>query len=315
MGYAPFRHSQVVGRHIFYNDSAYDGNDALASALDDGAIAPNKQALLPGGTATFANYTSYSKGINGIMIDVAGLAGTPTAGDFSFRVGNDDTPGGWTPLATPPSVSVRSGAGVNGSDRVTLIWPNGVIAKQWLQSTMNKTAQTGLGTPNVFYFGSAIGETGNSPSDARVTSADELLARLHPHTIANPTDILDPYDFNRDTRVTALDQNIARLNRTTLATALNLIHPPASLLAAPLQRVGAVTLLAASALRGAEQETRSAVKPQPSEQQESTSNRKLNDGPSLAVPASGAPANGIFNLPRRTPVAAHDRLFELLGRR
>ena len=76
----------VVGRQIFYNQSSFDGNNVLATTADDGAIATDKTALLPGGSAGFANYTSYSKGINGVMIDVSNLAGTPTVNDFIFRV-------------------------------------------------------------------------------------------------------------------------------------------------------------------------------------------------------------------------------------
>ena len=53
----------VDGRLVFYNHSTWDGNDVLANANDDNAIAPEKSALLPGGTATFANYTSYSRGL------------------------------------------------------------------------------------------------------------------------------------------------------------------------------------------------------------------------------------------------------------
>src|SRR5205085_6170267 len=49
--------SSVVARRLFYNDSAFDGYDALATADDDPAIASDKQALLPGQTATFANYS------------------------------------------------------------------------------------------------------------------------------------------------------------------------------------------------------------------------------------------------------------------
>lgn len=59
----------VVGRHVFYNNSAFDHNNPAANADDDRAVAPDKRALLPGQTATFANYTSYSGGINGLMID------------------------------------------------------------------------------------------------------------------------------------------------------------------------------------------------------------------------------------------------------
>ena len=50
----------------------------MASATDDEAIASDKVALLPGETATFANYTSYARGINGIMVDIADLASEPT---------------------------------------------------------------------------------------------------------------------------------------------------------------------------------------------------------------------------------------------
>jgi hypothetical protein len=44
---------------------------------DVAAIATDKDALLPGQRATFDNYTSYSKGINGLMIDLSGV--TPKA--------------------------------------------------------------------------------------------------------------------------------------------------------------------------------------------------------------------------------------------
>lgn len=73
----------VAGRHAFYNRSAWDGNDPLANINDDNAIASDKAALLPGGVATSANYTSYTRGINGIMVDLHGLAGAPIASDFT----------------------------------------------------------------------------------------------------------------------------------------------------------------------------------------------------------------------------------------
>jgi hypothetical protein len=234
MGYAPYQHSRVAGRHIFYNESTFDDRNIAANANDDGAIATDKSPLLPGGTATFANYTSYFKGINGIMIDVGRLAGTPTAGDFIFRIGNDNAPGNWPLLSTAPAVSVRSGAGVDGSDRVTLIWPNFSVMKQWLQVTLKDTAQTGLASPDVFYFGNAVGEAGNSAIDARVTSTDEIYARNTPRSIDNPVGVTFPYDFNRDTFVSANDQIIARNSRTTFLNTLNLIQVPAALQAGRL---------------------------------------------------------------------------------
>ncbi len=40
--------SRVEGRHIFYNRSSFDGDDPAANAGDDDAVAPDKQALMPG---------------------------------------------------------------------------------------------------------------------------------------------------------------------------------------------------------------------------------------------------------------------------
>jgi hypothetical protein len=82
-----------VGRYVFYNHSRYDDNDPAANGKDDGAIAPDKTPLRPGQSAGFVNYTSYSRGINGIMVDIEDLPGVPGAADFRFRVGNR-TPGG-----------------------------------------------------------------------------------------------------------------------------------------------------------------------------------------------------------------------------
>ncbi len=217
----------VVGRHVFYNNSAFDGDDPAANASDDGAIAPDKTALLPGGTGSFADYTSYGRGINGVMVDIENLPGTPTASDFTFKVGNDNSPGGWATGPAPTSVTVRAGAGAGGSDRVTIIWADNAIQKQWLQVTVLATANTGLLSDDVFYFGNAIGETGNSPSDAEVTPTDEVVVRNNPHTIfSNPAAIDDNCDFNRDRKVGPTDGIICRNNGTSSPTALKLITVP-----------------------------------------------------------------------------------------
>ena len=53
---------------------------------DDAAIAPDKTALLPMQTARFANYTSFDKGINGIMVDIAGATDPASLGAADFRL-------------------------------------------------------------------------------------------------------------------------------------------------------------------------------------------------------------------------------------
>jgi len=247
---------ELVDRWIFYNNSAYDGNDPAANTGDFSAIAPHtpvvgghgphptgrdepgkelgKEALLPGQTATYANYTSYSRGINGIMVDLVGLFGTPTTADFEFRVGNHDDPASWAVAPTPASITVFPGAGTpNGSgapsDRVTIIWSDNAIQNTWLQITVLATAVTGLDSPDVFYFGNAIGDSGsaNTSTFAFVTVTDELAARGHPHNFQNPAPITDPHDFNKDSFVTVSDELVARNHGTNFLNALRLITVPA----------------------------------------------------------------------------------------
>ncbi|MBN2477316.1 MAG: tandem-95 repeat protein [Pirellulales bacterium] len=218
----------VVGRHVFYNNSGFDGGRATADEGDDDAIAPDKQALLPGQTATFANYTSYSQGINGIMIDVLHLADPDMLGplDFQLKVGTDSNPDTWVPGPPPSSVTVRPGAGVGGSDRITITWADYAVLKQWLQVTLLATANTGLPVADVFYFGNAVADAGNSTTDAKVNAIDMLLARNNPHTFLDPAGIDLPYDYNRDTRVNAIDMLLARNNQTHFLNALRLITVP-----------------------------------------------------------------------------------------
>jgi hypothetical protein len=216
----PAPDAQVVGRHVFYNQSVWDGNSAAANAADDGAIAPDKTALLPGGKATFANYTSYPRGLNGIMVDIQGLPGTPTAADFEFRVGNNQTPAGWASGPAPTSVALRQGAGIGGSDRVTLVWGADAPKKKWLQVSVLATAATGLLQPDVFYFGNAIGETGNSAADARVTSADALRVL---NNISASVNSGNRYDVGRDGKVGAADR-LQILNNLSVLDPLVLLN-------------------------------------------------------------------------------------------
>jgi hypothetical protein len=222
----------VNGRHVFYNHSSFDGNDTAADAADDGAIATDKAALLPGQSATFANVTGYSRGINGVMVDIAGLPEgvTLTAADFQFRSGAD-----LSTLFPGPSnaqVSVRRGAGVNGSDRVTLTWPDYVpnvqslvpmaAAKKWLEVTVKADANTGLAAPDVFYFGNLIAETGDPGASLslRVNALDLGAIKRALNSVATITSTVDP---NRDGRVNALDLGIAKQN---LNQALSLLAVP-----------------------------------------------------------------------------------------
>ena len=213
----------VVGRHVFYNNSAFDGRNAAANSADDNAIAADKEALLPGQTATFANYTSYSRGINGVMIDVAGIAGTLSPGDFLFRTGRGADPSAWPALSQQPAITVRPGAGAGGTDRITLVWPDGAVRNTWLQVTLLPTAVTGLPSADVFYFGNLVGETGNSTTAAAVTPVD--LGRVRAAMTPLPgVPLTSAYDFNRDGRVNVVDLSLARV--ALRAPPISVLVPP-----------------------------------------------------------------------------------------
>jgi Concanavalin A-like lectin/glucanases superfamily len=215
----------IVGNFLFYNGSGYDGNNGSSNVPDYLAIAPDKQALLPGETASFQNYSSYAKGINGIIIDVANLEVLPRLDDFMFYVGNDSDPSSWTAAPTPTYVNAYPGRGIGGSTQITLIWDDNAIQNEWLQVIMPAESHLGLAEDNVFYFGNAIGETGNS-SNTFVDSGDELGARSH-GTAAGGAAITDVYDFNRDKQVDSQDEMIARTHRSGLSP-LQLITVPAA---------------------------------------------------------------------------------------
>jgi hypothetical protein len=218
--------TQVLGRHIFYNHSRWDGRDAAATTADDNAVATDKRALLPGETATFANYTSYLQGINGVLLDLLGLPANVTlsTADFEFRMGRSLDPSTW-PLAPLPTVQTRRAAGVNGSDRVTLIWPDGAIHDTWLQVTVKAGLRTLLAHDDVFYFGNAIGETGNDPGSTLVTSIDVIATRDHQRGPFDLASVDDVYDFNRDRIVSSIDVIVARDHQVGPLRALPLISP------------------------------------------------------------------------------------------
>src|SRR5205085_4971064 len=97
--------------------------------------------------------------------------------------------------------------------------------------TVKASSNTGLSAPDVFYFGNAVGESGNVPGDYSVSLSDELLARNNPVSIVPGTTVTNRFDFNRDGTVSVIDQLLSRNNITTAISKLKQITVP-SLLAA-----------------------------------------------------------------------------------
>ncbi|MEX0677036.1 MAG: PQQ-dependent sugar dehydrogenase [Pirellulales bacterium] len=228
-GYGP---TSVAARQIFYNNSTFDGDDAAANAQDDAAIAPGKTAYLPGaGTALSSSVTSYSRGINGVMIDLAGNHGPLTPADFTFKVGANNTPGTWAAAPAPTDVVVRAGAGAGGADRVEIIWADGAITNTWLEVIVEGNdasggfnSNTGLPASNVFFFGNRVGDTltDASPTFLLTNAVDVIATRMNGGAGATISNL---YDFDRNGLVNSADQIISRGN-AGLTSRINIPSPP-----------------------------------------------------------------------------------------
>ncbi|MEX2114324.1 MAG: hypothetical protein WD845_14115 [Pirellulales bacterium] len=188
--------SSIAGRHIFYNQSTFDGNSAAINANDNNAIAPDKSPLFIGaGQAVLGNITNYTRGLNGIMVDLStGVDHSGiSAADFIFKVGANNSPSLWSVAPAPSALSVTAGGGVSGADRVTITWADNAIANQYLQVAVRANANTGLAPTgimvdpdgpgaapavdvgDVFFWGHLMGETASTTpagSFARTVAAD-----------------------------------------------------------------------------------------------------------------------------------------------
>jgi lipopolysaccharide export system protein LptA len=216
----------VTTRQTFYNNSYFDGNNPAITAADlTTAVASDKTALRPSQAATFANYTSYSKGINGVVIEVDNIQYQPLLSEFEFRTGNTTTPNSWTLMTVAPTMTVES-LGV-GKVRIYFTWPDSTITKQWLQVLVKAKGPMGLPLDDVFYFGNAIGETGNQATNTFVDGTDFTYTRDNRHNFLNRATITDPADFNRDSLVDVSDLGFTRDNSTNFISALKLFTPPA----------------------------------------------------------------------------------------
>jgi hypothetical protein len=107
-----FATAKVLQRLAFYNGSHFDGDDAATDARDDGAVATDKSALLPGQAGAFENVITDPAGITGVMIDIAFQPFWVELGPnlFDFRVGAAGVdPADWAAAPEPSGFGVRRG--------------------------------------------------------------------------------------------------------------------------------------------------------------------------------------------------------------
>lgn len=208
-------HTLVATRGVFY----VGATGASASSN----LASDKTPLLPGQSSSFANYTNYSLGLNGLVVDVAGLPASATASQMlsslRFASWNGIAAGGFATLPADaiPTVTMLGSVGAGSAGRIQITFPNNTIRNTWLRVTVIANAITQLPVDDVFYFGNVIGDVnaGNTTSRLRVNATDTGAVRSNQSIGSESASILNIYDLNRDGRVNATDTGIVRSNQQT----------------------------------------------------------------------------------------------------
>jgi hypothetical protein len=209
----------IQSRNVFYNNApgfGTSGVNNLPTVNPIKAIDPSKQALLPNQTPSTTNFTNYSRGLNGIVIDLnntGNLSGI-SAANFQFAIWNS------FPNATPnfvaisPSVTVSTfpSGGTAGSDRVKLVFADRAIENAWLRITVLADATSGLASNDVFYFGNArfdVTPTSPFPSQQVAINAFDVNA-IRARQGQNSGFISNIFDVDRSGVVNAFDINAVR---------------------------------------------------------------------------------------------------------
>jgi len=235
-------HTRVATRGTYYRGAT--GESA------SGSLANDKFPLLPGQSSSFANYTNYSLGLNGLIFDVAGLPGSTTnpqmLASLQFAQWNGISNIGFAalPALAIPTVNILGFVGSNSSARVQITFPNNTLQNTWLRITILANNTTKLPTNDVFYFGNVIGDLdiGNTATRLRVNGQDTNRILANQSTGANSAGVTNIFDLNRDGRVNGQDTNILLTNQraggiVAPITAPSLSPPPispASMIAGPL---------------------------------------------------------------------------------
>ncbi|MFN9591958.1 MAG: hypothetical protein ACK56G_04545, partial [Pirellulaceae bacterium] len=216
----------ITNSKVFYNGSGFESTGGVSGALDSG-----KQLLRASGSAqttTFANVINYSRGINGVILDVAGLAASSlTVDDFIFRMSpqgasGTQNPSTWVSAPAPMAIDVTAVA--DQPSRARLEWADGVITNRWLQIIVKANANTGLTERDVYYLGHALGEV-NGVAPYRLTSADLSAVQVSISTAIVP--ITDMRDVNKDRRITSADFSFLQ-SRVSNSVLIGNITIPAS---------------------------------------------------------------------------------------
>jgi hypothetical protein len=202
--------SSIATRGLFYAGAT--GSSASSSLSD-------KVALLPGQSSTFANYSNFGRGINGLAVDVSNLPGTTTNANFAaslqFATWDGINVAGFVLSSVVPTVNIVPGGGVGGSARANIQLPDNAVQNTWLRVTVLANASTALPTNDVFYFGNVIGDLdfGNTANRIRVNGQDAALMLANQSPGANSAGVTNKFDLDRNGRVNGQDTALLLANQ------------------------------------------------------------------------------------------------------
>lgn len=216
--------STVLASYVYHAGSSFDSPGNLNNALDGVKVLAKEAANAQ--TLGFNNLINTTRGINGLVFDIAGLpAASLSTADFQFQMSPQgafveaaNSPTGWPAAPAPTSISVIAGA----TPRVVLKWPDQSIMNRWLRVTIKANANTGLSQAESYYLGHLLGETtGTATTVFSVSYALDLAPiRLAMGTNVGASSILD-IDKNgliQFADVVAMRSNAAmQLTRITIA--------------------------------------------------------------------------------------------------
>jgi hypothetical protein len=178
---------------------------------------------------SFDNVVNNSRGINGLVFDVVGLASaTLTAADFVFRMSPQglfdeaaNPPSGWVVAPAPTAINVTA-ATPSVPGRIRIEWADNAIADRWLQVSLLANTNTGFTTRQVYYLGHLLGETNGAVELGgflvRTLDVAQIAASIGQS--ANAGSVLD---VNKDGLVRTLD---AALAADSIGRSLRLITIP-----------------------------------------------------------------------------------------
>lgn len=188
--------------HVGYSGAGTSVNESVA-------------LIQRGGSAQLvqlANLTNSNRGINGVVVDLTGLASlddialeykmSPTG---AFSEGSNPV-SGWADAPAPSSVALQTGQGQGGSDRVSIAWADNAIANRYLS-----VRATFDGDPLFeLYLGHLLGETtGATGGSFTCAFADITPIRS---AVGGTVNASSPNDIDKNGTVSFADISVMRGN-------------------------------------------------------------------------------------------------------